>query len=91
MEHLLKTVLPEVGLLKAERNFGWTDWNNFIIEEQMMTNDITIQFNHKYFPLGYDLVSLDDTFKDAPGSKHYNDVLHSSYYKPIYSFMYNRS
>ena len=91
MEHVLKALLPEVGLLTADKNFGWTDWNNFIIEEQKMTNGITIQFNDKYFPLGYELVSLDNTFKDAPGSKHYNDVLHSSCYKPIYSFMYNRS
>ena len=88
MEVILKDALPTVNLIKENEEYKWSDWNNSIIEEQKLSNNITIHFDEKYIPIGYNLMSLNDVFKNAEGSKHYNDVLYSSYYKPIYSFKY---
>ena len=85
---VLKNVLPTAKLIDNDNRYQWTDWNNTLIDKVGLTNGIGIIFNSAYVPIGNDLISLEDLVQNDPGSKHYNDVLYSSCYKPIYAFRY---
>ena len=86
MDIVLKDFLPMVGICKSEKESFWTDWNNTLITKATLTNDISIEFDSPYIPIGRQLIALDNLVKDGDGSKHFNDVLNSSCYKPIYTF-----
>jgi hypothetical protein len=91
IDFVLKSALPSSNLIQWENNrFAWTNWNNTLID-RIELPDININFNSPYIPVGNNLVPLDRLVKDAEGSTHYNDVLYSSCYKPIYSFKYLKS
>ena len=91
MNIVLKELLPEVGICKTEKNvYHWSDWNNTLIEETNLTNGIHIEFDSSYVPVGTQLIALDNLVKEGNGAKNFNDVLHSSCYKPIYTFRYTK-
>ena len=70
--------------------YNWTDWNDKLIDKIEMTNGLLAEFDYPFIPVGDTLLSIADVVSDAPGSKHFNDVLDSSCYSPIYAFKYHR-
>lgn len=68
----------------------WSNWTTFSLEEctcnlgenQKLHYDFDINY---YIPLSGGLTELKTLVQDAPGSKHFNDVLRSSCYKPMYT------
>jgi hypothetical protein len=85
-------LLPAVKICAEDdnhyRKYAWSDWNNSLIEECKLTNNILVEFDTVYVPIGRELLPLDKVVVEGDGSKNYNDVLHSSCYKPIYAFKY---
>lgn len=71
-------------------NYEWTDWNNKLIDKIEMTNGLIMEFDYPFIPIGDTLLPITDVITDAPGSKHFNDVLDSTCYNPIYAFKYHR-
>ena len=88
MDFVLKNLLPKVHMVEFTDRYSWTDWNNLLIQNLSLTNDINIDLESAYIPVGNTLQPLDELVQNADGSKHYNDVLYSSCYKPIYAFKY---
>jgi hypothetical protein len=91
MNIVLKDLLPLVKMCDVDSNReAWTDWNNTLFSKATLTDDIEIEFDSPYIPIGHNLVALDTIVKNGSGSKHFNDVLNSSCYKPIYTFKYTK-
>ncbi len=66
----------------------WSDWISDLVSQMKTKNNIFYDFYHIYVPLGDGLIKLKELIKDAPGSKHFNDVLKSStYHPPMYSIL----
>jgi hypothetical protein len=65
---------------------GWTAWTDYSFKK--FENDINIEFNlnDTYIPLNDFFVELNQLVKDGNGSKHFNDVLRSSCYTPVYCY-----
>ena len=93
MDIVLKDLLPAVNMCKERRSgymkWEWTDWNGTLFSNCELTNGIKVVFNSPYVPIGDQLLPLNQVFAVGDGAKNYNDVLHSSCYKPIYSFKYS--
>ena len=77
---LIRSTLPTL-------NLGyWSDWRN------SMVNSLTDELSHStyYFtrmiPLGSELRRFDKVVKDGPDTYHFNDLLRSSTYAPIWSY-----
>lgn len=86
---VLKEVLPKTKLINADNDrYAWSDWNNLLVNKVNMTNNICVEFDSPYVPLGNELIPLQELVKNEDGAKHYNDVLFSSCYSPIYAFRY---
>lgn len=84
MDFVLNNLLPDAGLIRGE---SWSEWNNamypsILIEKEMETYyDLSVPF----VPIDNRVIAVPDLMHDAVGSKHFNDVLRSSSYKPIYT------
>lgn len=66
----------------------WTKWSDYSVSK--ITNDdigVSFDLDDEYIPMTDKLVSLYDLVVDKDGSKHFNDVLKSSCYKPMYSYL----
>lgn len=89
MDIVLKDMLSQAGLCKCyQTGSAWSDWNDTLISKISLTNDIEINLDSPYIPVGNHLTPLCDLVKNGEGSKQFNDVLYSSCYKPIYAFQY---
>lgn len=90
IDFVLKTLLPESGIIPHSdiRTEVWSDWNDKLIENVDLSNHIKSHFGFPYIPIGYGLLPLNEVVKDGDGAKQFNDVLRSSFYKPIYAFKY---
>ena len=64
----------------------WSDWTETMFKDFKLNNHL-FDFVDAYIPLGGGLIPLNDLVKDKEGSKHFNDVLRSSCYEPIYTYM----
>lgn len=65
---------------------GWSDWTDYSVKK--FENNIGIEFDlaETYIPLKDYFVALEDLVRDGNGSKHFNDVLRSSCYTPVYCY-----
>ena len=89
MDIVLKDMLSQAGLCKCyQTGSAWSDWNDTLISKISLTNDIEVNLDSPYIPIGNHLTPLRDLVKNGEGSKQFNDVLYSSCYKPIYAFQY---
>lgn len=72
----------------------WTDWTSFSLPQiRRELNDkevLRYDLYYDYIPLSCGFLKLNTLVKDIKGSKHFNDVLKSSCYTPIYTQMINR-
>lgn len=70
----------------------WANWSDYVItsldrDDPNGDYNLRMDFNDDYVPLDGSLVPLNTLVKDIEGSKHFNDVLKSSCYKPIYTYL----
>lgn len=65
----------------------WTEWTDYTIGKIENDKGISFGFDDEYIPLDDGLKSLYRLVKDGTGSKHFNDVLKSSCYKPMYTYL----
>ena len=64
---------------------SWSKWSDFRLREiDDSCTDETLYLNEDFIPVTGELLSIKKIVKDAPNSRHYNDLLHSSCYKPYY-------
>ena len=93
IDFVLKNLLPKSSLFKDHCNLRshWSDWNKTLIQNLELTNNVYLNFNSPYVPIGESLMPLNQVVMNGDGSKQYNDVLYSSCYKPIYAFKYESS
>ena len=75
----------------ARLNFSccWEYWNRDKIKNFPHDRE-----NHLYSPyvgVGTKLLQMDELIIDMPGSNHYNDLLRSSVYDPVYSYLKDMS
>ena len=68
------------------RGSKWAKWTDYTIESPTV-NGIVFDFDDRFIPIGGGIVKLHDFVKDKEGSKHFNDVLRSSCYKPLYTYL----
>lgn len=64
----------------------WSPWTDVKISKLDHSN-IHFEFYDDYIPLNEGILKITDLVKDASGSKHFNDVLRSSCYSPIYTYL----
>ena len=96
MDLILKEVLPACGLIKNEDasqaslwddTFKWSDWNRgSCLIKEIETPNGPLSLEDEYIIIGQHLKPLSSVVSDVIGSKHFNDVLNSSCYKPIYCY-----
>lgn len=65
----------------------WSEWTDEMIGYETEIGGISFDFGKQYIPLNDGLLSLGSLMKDADGSKHFNDVLKSSCYEPMRSYL----
>lgn len=80
------------ALLTVMRKEHWSycDWTNPVVEEVPDSYGHNYDLNETHIMMRGNLYKMSDIVIDAPGSKHFNDVLQSSVYKPHYSLINNK-
>lgn len=68
------------------RGSSWSHWSDYTLPSPTV-NDIVFDLDHSYIPVGGSIIALDDLVVDGKGTKHFNDVLRSSCYKPMYTYL----
>ena len=69
------------------RNRRWAKWTDYMINSAFdKKNSIKMEFI-SYVPFKDGLVELKELVQNVQGSKQFNDVLTSSIYKPIYTYL----
>ena len=91
MDMLLEKVLPQVYLSPTSNNHGWSCWSNCLIDKVQLNDRFNVYLNGPYLPINRSLKNIHDVVHNGKGSKHFNDVLNSSFYKPIYTVKYIKS
>ena len=77
---------PKAKLRHRYKNAEWVNWTDYKIATPYI-EDIRFDMESRYVPLNGGLLSIDELVKDADGSKHFNDVLYSSSYDFVYTFI----
>lgn len=80
---VLRTLLPSAKLLTKPGD--WSHWKNRIITSIDHNGD-KLYLNSQYLYLNKELVRLNHIVTDLPNSLHFNDLLNSSCYLPIYAY-----
>lgn len=78
------------------RDSRWANWSDYVItsldkDDPNGNYNLRIEFDKDYVPLHGALVPLNTLVKDIEGSKHFNDVLKSSCYEPIYTYLITKN
>ena len=73
----------------------WANWSDYVIssvdrDDPDKNYKLHMDFIFNYVPVNDALIQLNELVKDKKGSKHFNDVLKSSCYKPIYTYLINK-
>ena len=90
MDMLLEKVLPQVYLGPTSNQHSWSGWSNCLIDKVKLNDGFNVYLNGSYLPINNSLKNIRDVVHNEEGSKHFNDVLNSSFYKPIYAVKYIR-
>ena len=74
---------------RPSRSAKWMDWTSFCLPQvtRKLNDRETIKYDlyYDYIPVHSGFLKLNTLVKDAKGSKHFNDVLKSSCYTPVYT------
>lgn len=83
---VLNEVLEAANLICTKSlAINWSQWNKVYYPEVIVTGQTTLELVKGYVPIGEELLPLSSVVKDVKGSKHYNDLLYSSTYRPFYA------
>ena len=88
MDIVLNDLLKKIKIWSVF-DYKWSDWNDFLMSSVKLSNGLDIELNEDYLVIGNELLPISDVVIDGVGAKNYNDVLNSSCYKPIYTFVYS--
>lgn len=86
LNFITSELLPLSGICGED---SWTNWHNELLTSipfKYGERDNELSLTESYVPIGYSLMSLENLIIDGKNSKHFNDLLHSSCYKPIYTY-----
>lgn len=79
LDYILSDIIPQVFHLTYT---NWLDKEYGALD----IGDVHLQTNHPYYLRNNKLVLNSDLIIDHPNSTHYNDLLHSTCYKPYYAY-----
>ena len=82
-EQIMDTVLE---CFNKQSEDSWNPWSDKTINK-MKVHQAEFVFDNNYIPVGDSLIPINELVHNVEGSKHYNDVLYSSYYDPQYTFV----
>ena len=72
---------------KSSKDFHWSNWTTYSLSS-IDNGELKFNYYNKYIPLKDGLKTIDTLIENVNGSKHYNDVLNSSYYThPMYCYL----
>lgn len=96
MDIVLQDLLSKVkicreGFYDHDEGPYWTPWTGTMIGSAEFNESLKIEYTSPFVPVGETLIELQDIIKDGDCSCHFNDVLHSSCYKPIYTVKYRKN
>jgi hypothetical protein len=77
------TLLPSIGL------DSWTDWSDKLIKSVYNAGH-EFFFSSPYIPVGKKMRPIRELIEDADHHLHYNDLLYSSCYTPLYAYKTKR-
>ena len=83
IEFVRSTFLPSIGI------DNWTEWTDKLIKSMYNAGE-EFYFSSPYIPVGKKLRQLKAIIQDADHSLHYNDLLYSSCYSPMYAYRTRR-
>ena len=89
LEFVQNIAIQALGL-RNEDYWGvnrWSQWHNDTItgyEFGESDPDGHIYFSDEYIPMGRNLIAKNEMISDVEGSRHFNDLLHSTCYSPFY-------
>lgn len=78
---IVRQNLHNVGLFK-----DWSEWNSVKVTRVTDDNGTVFHLKTTYVPVGGVLRPIDEVIKNGEHGMHFNDLLNSSCYSPIYSF-----
>ena len=93
LDYILENFIQKVFIDSPEARFGcgkymkWSKWTDKMVKS-IYIDGIQCNCEYEYLPLGNGLAKLSNVVIDAPESRHFNDVLGSSCYVPVYTFKY---
>lgn len=64
----------------------WTPWTDYKVDRVSLADGSDFMLKAERFPIAGSLYIPDNLIKNAPDSRHYNDLLYSSCYEPMYSW-----
>lgn len=64
----------------------WTKWTDYKTPTPTV-NGVVFELEDSYIPIGGGLIPLQELVKDCEGSRQFNDVLSSTCYAPMYSYL----
>lgn len=88
-EGALEVIRTRLLDLMNDSSNEWSLWSNTQLNEFQFTYSDHTTDTHSIIPLvclNHKMFELEDIIEDADGSKHFNDLLYSSCYKPFYMF-----
>ena len=91
MDHIREELLTACHL--STEQYKWTEWYKEKVDKiPFKPSTMASRWLYdKYVAIGHQLVGMNELIRDVPGSKHFNDLLHSSCYNPIYSYKYRNA
>ena len=84
-------------ITRYDKRSHWANWSDYAItsfnrdDVPDKNHELHIDFNFDYVPVSGALVKLNELVTDKDGSKHFNDVLKSSCYKPMYTYLITKN
>lgn len=90
MDIVLRQLLFQSGICKIYGTWDrWSDWNAALNCISFKGQDKYITLEDFYIPTSIGLVDLQQLYQVHPQAKNFDDVLHSSCYKPFYTIKYS--
>ena len=84
LDFIRETMMEESGLTLGSK---WSNWDNKSIKDLYShMSGARYSLRATYYPVGYSLINQFDLIKDPKYALHYNDLLYSNIYDPVYSF-----
>ena len=85
-ENGMEEVMDKLHYTKLLGRDKWTEWLDGLVDKVNIGLDRDLHFETPYIPIGSKLLPLDMVIKNEGAPCHYNDLLYSSVYKPVFVY-----